>query len=63
MKSCGDYFCRPICRIESGAILKKFSKLGSLDELEELWRELASKSRHFLDKEEVAKHKKEENPS
>ena len=57
MRSCKNCYCRTICRIESGAVLEKFSKPGSLDELEELWRELASKCECYLDKEEVARWK------
>jgi len=38
-------------------MLKRFSQPGSLDELEELWRECASKCKHYLDKEEVARWK------
>ena len=62
MRNCNNCFCRPICRIESGAALERFSRPGSLDELEELWRELASKCKHFLDKEEVAKWKQKSPP-
>ncbi len=62
MRSCNGCFCRSICRIEYSAVLERFSKPGSLDELEELWRKLALKCEHFLDKKEVAKYK-EKNPS
>ena len=62
MKNCNNCYCYIVCRTVQGAVLERFSRPGSLDELEELWRELASKCRHYLDKEEVAKYK-EKNPS
>ena len=57
MRSCNNCFCHPICRIESDAVLERFSQPGSLNELKKLWQELASKCELFLDKKEVARWK------
>jgi len=63
MESCNDCYCYIVCRAIQGEMLKRFSKpSGSLDELEKLWRECASKCKHYLDKEEVVKWKQKSPP-
>ena len=62
MKSCNDCYCYIICRTALGAVEQRFSKSGSLDELEEIWQELASKCQLYLDKKEVAKWKQKSPP-
>jgi len=47
MKSCNQCYCYVVCRIVQGAVTERFSKPGSLDELEELWQELASKCKYW----------------
>lgn len=57
MKSCNNCYCYIVCRTALGAVEQRFSKPGSLDELEKLWQELALECKHFLDKKEVTKWK------
>jgi hypothetical protein len=62
MKSCNRCCCYHVCKVVHDEVLKKFSKPGSLDELEAFWQELASKCESYLDKEEVARYKKKSPP-
>ena len=62
MRSCNQCYCYIVCRTVQGEMIKRFSRPGSLDELEKLWEELASKCKHFLDKEEVARWKQKSPP-